>query len=46
MATKKYVAALKRSTMQTGGGQPDPSLALMPIEECVAALRITFYVRH
>lgn len=36
--TKKSIAALKRTTPQTGGGQPDPSLVLTSTEECVAAL--------
>ncbi len=38
IATKKRVAAFKRSCTQTGGGQPDPRLTLTPAEERVAAL--------
>ena len=38
LATKKRVAALKRSTTLTGGGQPDPSLTLTQTEERIAAL--------
>ncbi|XP_049897644.1 nuclear apoptosis-inducing factor 1-like [Epinephelus moara] len=38
IATKRRVAALKRSSTQTGGGQPDPSLALTQTAERVAAL--------
>ncbi len=37
LATKKRIAALKRTTTQTGGGQTDP-IVLTPTEECVAAL--------
>jgi len=36
-ATKKHIAALKRTTTQTGGGQTDP-IVLTPTEERVAAL--------
>ena len=38
MATKKRVAALKRSIRQTGGHQPDHSLILTRTEEKVASL--------
>ncbi|RXN03344.1 endonuclease domain-containing 1 -like protein [Labeo rohita] len=38
LSTKKRLAALKRSTTQTGGGQPDPRFVLTPTEERVSAL--------
>ena len=38
LATKKRVAALKRSIKQTGGGQPDSSLTLTGTEEKIASL--------
>ena len=38
LTTKKHVAALRRSTMLTRGGQLDPGLALTQREELVAAL--------
>ncbi|KAA0723921.1 hypothetical protein E1301_Tti015391 [Triplophysa tibetana] len=37
LATKKRVAVMKR-IMETGAGQPDSSLVLMPIEERIAAI--------
>lgn len=38
LATKKRIAALKRSVRQTGGGQTDPSLLLTGTEERIASL--------
>ncbi len=39
LATKKRIAALKRTTTQTGGGQTDP-IVLTPTEECGRAHRV------
>lgn len=38
IGTKKRIAALRKSSTQTGGGGPDPGLQLTPTEERVAAL--------
>lgn len=39
LATKKRIAALKRTTTQTGGGQTDP-IVLTPTEEHVVCVLI------
>uniref|UniRef100_A0A672G0Y3 Myb/SANT-like DNA-binding domain-containing protein n=1 Tax=Salarias fasciatus TaxID=181472 RepID=A0A672G0Y3_SALFA len=38
LATKKRVAALRRSSTETGGGPPDPSLTLTATEEKISSL--------